>query len=327
LLLGSSRVAIVAACLADGFHVEWRQWSHRGIMPDTSPAAGPDPAHRLNLAAGLASVAVAATLVALKLWAVGTTGALSVAASLADSALDLVASLAALLGIRYAAKPADEDHSFGHSSVEDLVALGQALIVAASAGGIGWTALDRLADPRPLEAEGAGIAVMAASIAITGALVVWQTRVARRTGSRIVAADRLHYLSDLWPNLGAILALWAASRYGVLWLDPVIAMVACVALLIGARRIGAQAWDALMDRRADPALIARIEDLVRAAPGVEGWHDLKTRTAGTRVFVQIHVEIDGALSLRDAHVIAARLRRDILAAVPQADVIIHQDPV
>ncbi len=293
------------------------------VVPDP---AGAD-AHRLNLIAGVASVAVAVTLVALKLWALGATGALSVAASLADSALDLVASLAALVGIRYAARPPDEDHSFGHTSVEDLVALGQSVIVTLSAAAIGWNALHRLATPQPLAAEAAGVAVMAASLLITAGLVAWQTRVARRTGSKIVAADRLHYLSDLWPNLGAMVALVGAARFGVLWLDPVIALAACGVLLHSAWRIGVDAWHALMDRQADPAVIARVEAVLRGYPGVEGWHDLKSRTAGARVFVQIHVEIDGDLTLRDAHAIAARLRRDILSALPQADVIIHQDPV
>lgn len=295
-------------------------------MSASSPVSA-DLTQRLNMAAGIASVAVAVALVGLKLWALAATGALSVAASLADSALDLVASLAALIGIRYAAKPPDADHSFGHTSVEDLVALGQALIVTVSAAAIGWSAVGRLGEPRPLAAEGAGIAVMAASLAITAALVLWQTRVARRTGSRIVAADRLHYLSDLWPNLGALVALGAAARYGVLWLDPAIALAACAILLLGARRIGADAWHALMDRRADPAQLARIETVLRGYPGLKGHHDLRTRTAGTRVFVQVHVEIDGDLPLREAHAISAGVKRDLVAALPQADVIIHQDPV
>ncbi len=283
--------------------------------------------HRLNLYAGAASVGVAATLVALKLWALGETGALSVAASLADSALDLVASLAALMGIRYAAKPPDDDHSFGHTSIEDLVALGQALIVTASAGLIGWTALSRLGTPPALASEDVGIAVMLFSLALTAGLVLWQTHVARRTGSKIVAADRLHYLSDLWPNLGAMIALYGASRFGLLWLDPVLALLACGLLLSGARRIGIDAWDALMDRQASDPDIARIERLLRATPGVLGFHDLRTRTAGARLFVQVHVELDGDLPLRDAHAIAAHLKRALIAELPQADVIIHQDPV
>jgi len=289
--------------------------------------ASVDRNQRLNLVAGAASVGVALTLVGLKLWALQATGALSVAASLADSALDLLASLAAFAGIRYAARPADHDHSFGHTSVEDLVALGQALIVTGSAVAIGWHAFGRIGMPPPLAAETAGIAVMAVSIVLTLALVLWQGLVARRTGSKIVAADRLHYLSDLFPNLGAIAALFASARFGIGWLDPVIALLACAILLAGARRIGLAAWDALMDRRADPAVIARIEAVLAADPGIAGFHDLRTRTAGTRVFVQVHVEIDGALPLREAHAISARIKHALLAILPQADVIIHQDPV
>lgn len=291
------------------------------------PVANSDAAHRLNLLAGVASVAVAGLLVGLKLWALQATGALSVAASLADSALDLLASIAALIGIRYAAKPPDDDHAFGHTSIEDLVALGQALIVAASAAMIGWNALLRLGAPPALTSERTGIGVMTASIAITACLVLWQSHVAARTGSKIVAADRLHYLSDIWPNVGAIIALFCASWFGLYWVDPILALAACVILVIGARRIGVDAWHALMDRNASPSEIARIEEVLRSCEGLSGFHDLRTRTAGARIFIQVHVEIDGDLPLRAAHGISARLKRDLIAAIPQADVIIHQDPV
>lgn len=282
--------------------------------------------HRLNVSAGLASVTTAVLLVALKLWAVAQTGSLSIAASLTDSALDLVASSAGLIGILYAAKPPDEDHSFGHSSIEDLVALGQALLVAAAAGVIGWNALHRFAEPQQLSSERAGLMVMAISMLVTLGLVLWQTRVAARTGSRIVSADRLHYLSDLLPAAGAMLALVASTRFGIYWLDPVIALAACAALIYGARRIGIGAWDALMDRQADPALIGQIQRIVGEHPQVIAFHDLKTRTAGSRVFVQLHLELDGEQSLRDAHAIGAAVRRSILAAIPNAEVIVHKDP-
>ncbi len=282
--------------------------------------------HRLNLSAGIASVSVAVLLVSLKLWAVLQTGSLSVAASLADSALDLLASSAGFLGIIYAARPPDEDHSFGHSSVEDLVALGQALLVTGSAIAIGWSAILRFSQPRPLTAETTGMAVMGVSMAVTVALVIWQRHVARRTGSRIVAADRLHYLTDLLPAGGAMIALFAAAHFGILWLDPVIALVACAILLSGARHIGLAAWHALMDRGADPGLVAQIERIVADYPGVEGLHDLRTRTAGTRVFIQVHIELDGSQTLDEAHAISRGVKRALIEAVPNADVIIHKDP-
>ena len=282
---------------------------------------------RLNLSAGLASVSVAAVLVGVKLWALGQTGSLSVAASLADSAMDLMVSLGAMAAILYAAKPADEDHAFGHSSVEDLSALAQAVFVLISAGVIGWAAIARLLSPAPvvLQSEGPGMAAMAVSVALTLGLVLWQGRVARITGNRVVAADRLHYLGDLLPNLGALLSLAVSAWFGVSSVDSVVALGAAGMLAVGALRIGSGAWDALMDRRADPAVIAGIAAIARDWPGLHGFHDLKTRTAGSRVFVNLHIELDGDLPLREAHDIGAALRRAIIEAYPQADVIIHKD--
>ncbi|MDP4893404.1 cation diffusion facilitator family transporter [Cypionkella sp.] len=282
---------------------------------------------KLNLSAGLASVGVAAILVALKLWALSATGALSVAASLADSAMDLMVSLGAAAALVYAAKPADEDHAFGHTSAEDLAALGQALFVLISAGVITWAAVARLLAPAPeaLRAQSAGIGVMAASVVLTLALVWWQGRVARRTGSRVVAADRLHYLGDLLPNIGAIISLWASQSLGLGAIDSIVALGAAGLLAIGAVRIGKGAWDALMDRTADPTIVEGIAAIARDWPQVHGFHDLKTRTAGSRVFVHLHIELDGAQTLHEAHAIGAALRRAILQAYPQADVIIHKD--
>ncbi len=284
---------------------------------------------RLNVAATTASVFVALVLVVAKLWALGTTGALSVAASLADSALDLMVSLAGLAAVRYAQRPPDSDHAFGHSSAEDLAALGQSVFILVSAAAIAVAAILRLRAPEQLELanEGTGMAIMGLSVVLTFALVAFQSRVARRTGNRVVQADRLHYLGDLIPNLGAIAALFVAARFQLFALDSIIALGAAAMLAIGALRIGTGAWDALMDRAAPDEMIAGIDDLASNWPGLEGHHDLKTRTAGSRVFVNLHVEIDGALPLDQAHDIGAGLRHAILDKYPQADVIIHKDPV
>lgn len=283
---------------------------------------------RLNLSAGVASVGVAFVLVALKLWALSQTNALSVAASLADSAMDLMISLGGLVAIYYAARPADDDHTFGHSSAEDLAALGQSLFILMSAGAIGWTAFMRLLSgtPSTLMDQGAGIIVMVISIVLTVALVLWQRRVAKRTGNRVVAADSLHYIGDLLPSIGAIIALWVSSQFGIGQIDNIVAIAAAVFMAVGATRLFTGAWNALMDRAADPDLIAGIEDIVRDWPGVRGYHDLQTRTAGSRVFVNIHIELDGDQTLYVAHGIGAGLKRAIVEAYPQVDLIVHKDP-
>ncbi len=283
---------------------------------------------RLNLSAGLLSASVALILVVAKLWALSATSALSVAASLADSALDLMVSLAGLAAIVYAARPPDEDHAFGHSSAEDLAALGQSMFILVSAGVIAWASVARLiaGPPGPITGEEKGIAVMVLSIALTLALVFWQRRVIRATGNQVVAADQLHYMGDLIPNIGAILSLGASAWLGLGQIDNIVALGAAAMLAAGAVRIGKRAWDALMDRAADPKMIAGIEAIARDWPGLHGFHDLKTRRAGSRVFVNIHIELDGAQSLSDAHAIGAALRRAIIAQYPQADVIVHKDP-
>jgi len=284
---------------------------------------------KLNLSAGMLSAMVALVLVLAKLWALSETGALSVAASLADSSLDLMVSLAGLAAIAYAARPPDEDHAFGHGSAEDLAALGQSLFILISAGVITYAAIARLiaGPPGPIMAEERGIAVMVLSVILTLGLVLWQRRVVRETGNKVVQADQLHYMGDLIPNIGAILSLAASAWLGLSQIDNIVALGAAGVLAAGALKIGKTAWDALMDRRADPAMIAGIEEITNNWPGVKGFHDLKTRTSGSITFVNLHIELDGSQTLYDAHSIGAGLRREILKTYPQTDVMIHKDPV
>lgn len=285
------------------------------------------PDTRLNLSAGVLSVCVALTLVVAKLWALGQTGSLAIAATLADSAMDLMMSLGGLAAIAYAAKPADDDHQFGHTSAEDLAALGQSLFILVSAAVIAVAATLRLLDDTVTlpENETAGMTVVVFSIVVTLGLVLWQRHVASRTGNAVVQADSLHYLGDLIPNVGALVALFASARFGLGYIDSVVALGAAALLAVGALRIGKRAWDALMDRQADPVMIAGIERMVAAHPGVLGFHDLKTRQAGSRVFVNLHIELDGAQTLEEAHAIGAALKCAIIAAYPRADVLIHKD--
>lgn len=286
------------------------------------------PKTRLNLSAAGASVAVAIVLVAVKAWAFAETHALSVAAALADSGLDLVVSATGLAAIAYAARPPDRDHAFGHGSAEDLAALGQALFLIAAAGAIAAFAIGRLVSehPTPILNERQGIVVMAFSVVLTLLLVAWQRYVAHRTGNRVVKADSLHYIGDLLPNAGALLALWLSAQYGLTRIDSVVGLLAAGVLLVGAFHIGRDAWNALMDRRADAWVIEGVDGIVDTFPGIEGYHDLRSRTSGGRVFIDFHVEIDGALSLEEAHEIGANLKRRLLEVYPEADILIHKDP-
>lgn len=284
---------------------------------------------RLNLSAGVLSVAIALILVGLKFWALQQTGALSIAATLADSAMDLLVSLGGLTAIAYAARPADKDHPFGHTSAEDLAALLQALVIAGSAITIIVAAVQRLLAPSApvLQDETTGMVVLAVSVVLTLGLVLWQRFVARTTGNKVVAADSLHYIGDLIPNIAAIAALALSAFWDLGRIDAVVAALAGLIMLKGAREIGAGAWNALMDKQADRAIVSNIASITDAFPGVLGHHDLKTRVSGSRMFVYIHVEMDGSQSLEEAHKISAALRRKIVASHPNAEVMIHKDPV
>jgi ferrous-iron efflux pump FieF len=291
-------------------------------------ATDPETYRRATLRVARAAVAVAFALVIIKAWALAASGALSVAASLADSALDVLVSATAMVALAYAARPADDDHAFGHTSVEDLSALAQSVAITAAAIAIAWAAALRLFGGRQdtmIAMEGPAMLALVLSGVLTGALVVWQGRVARATGSRVIAADRLHYLGDLIPTGGALRSLAASWAWGIWQVDAVVALVAAAIMLRGAWTIGRGAWDALMDRQAGADIIARIAAVADGFPGVRGWHDLRTRTAGSRTFVILHVELDGEQTLAEAHEIGAALRLAIMAAVPQADVTIHKD--
>ncbi len=285
------------------------------------------PGHQLNLSAGSASVIVAVSLVLLKLWAFAETGSLSVAASLADSAMDLIISISGLLAIIYSARPADSDHTFGHNSAEDIAALGQAALLTVSAAAITWGAISRLLQPEPhlLTSETRGIMVMGFSVVLTLALVLWQRRVYKETGSKVVQADSLHYVADLIPNIGAILALAASAYFAVPQIDSIVALAAAMILFSGAYRIGRLAFDALMDRAVDAATITKIIEILDGWPKVYGYHDLKTRMSGAKVFVQVHIELDGKQSLESAHLIGKNLKSEITKSIPFVEVIIHKD--
>lgn len=284
---------------------------------------------RLNLSAAVASVAVSLVLMVLTAWALSKTLSLAVAAVLIDSALDLLVAASGLAAIVYATRPPDEDHAFGHGSVEDLTALGQALFLTGSALVLALLSVQRLMTGSPVDLgdETAGLVAMVISLLLTGALILWQRYVALRTGNRVVAADIMNKLGDLLPSLGALVALWASARFGITRIDTVVALIAAAVMLWGAYRIFRGAWQALMDRGADPALVAEVGRILSTVPGIVGHHDMRSRMAGSRVFIDCHVELDGALSLTEAHAIAAVAKRKVLAAHPELDLLMHLDPV
>jgi ferrous-iron efflux pump FieF len=276
--------------------------------------------------ASLVSVLAALVLLGVKSWVWILSGSLSVLASMVDSLLDGFASLVNMLAIRYSQKSPDSEHPFGHGKAEFLAGLGQALFIGGSALFIIFQALKRFVQPQPLAATWFSIAVMLFAVLVTAGLVVFQRHVVARTGSLAIKADSLHYASDLFSNLGTVLALALASL-GWPGLDAVIAILIALVVLFNAWRIGYDSAQFLLDCHLPPEVEARISRIALAHDGVEGVHDIKTRRSGQTQLIQLHLEMKGTMPLLESHRVAKEVEAEIHAAVPGADVIIHQDPV
>ena len=265
-------------------------------------------------------------LIVAKIVAALMTGSASLLSSLVDSLLDAFASLVNFFAVRHALQPADREHRFGHGKAEPLAALAQCAFIAGSVIFIVIEATGRLASAQTVENGALGIAVMAFSLVVTLLLVAFQGHVARRTGSTAIGADALHYRMDIAMNVGVLVALVAATRFGLWWADGVAAIAIACWIALAAVRLGRRSWDLLMDREFPDRERDRIKEIVRAHPDSRGLHDLRTRRSGLQPFIQLHLELDPGLTLLRAHEIADEVEAGIVAAFPGAEVIIHQDP-
>jgi ferrous-iron efflux pump FieF len=289
----------------------------------TSPATS---AERLKRLATYSAVGVAAVLIAVKAWAWLETGSVAMLASLVDSALDLLASGLNLIAVRHALTPADREHRFGHGKAEAIAGLGQAAFIAGSSAFLIFQSLERIANPHEVPQSALAVGVMLISIALTVALVAVQRMVIRRTRSLAIGADSLHYVGDVAMNSGVIVALVLSGWLGWSVADPLIGLAIACAIGWSAVQILGASYDELMDREFDEADRRRIKDIVNKHTGVVSLHDLRTRRAGHRAFVQLHLELDPEMSLIDAHRISEEVEDAIRLEFPDAEVFTHQDP-
>jgi ferrous-iron efflux pump FieF len=284
-----------------------------------------DRARLLTLATS-ASVATAGLLIAVKLAAWLLTGSVSVLASLIDSLMDAAASLINFFAVRYSLTPADAEHRFGHGKAESLAGLAQAAFIAGSAVFLIMHAVERLLYPHPLAEMQVGIVVMIFAIVATLALLGLQRYVVRRTGSMAIRADSLHYMTDVLTNLSIIAALLLVS-FGWESSDSIFAIGIAGYILYSAWQIAHDAFQLLMDRELPEEERQRILQIAHNHAHARGVHDLRTRQSGAEKFVQLHLELDEDLPLKQAHSIADEVARSICVVFPTANVIIHQDPV
>ncbi|TDG13011.1 cation diffusion facilitator family transporter [Seongchinamella unica] len=273
-----------------------------------------------------ASVSVATVLIGAKLLAWQLSGSVSLLATLVDSGLDAVASLLNLLAVRHALSPADREHRFGHGKAEALAGLGQAALICGSSLFLVYASIQRMLEPVALGGFGLGMWVMVFSIAMTLLLLTFQRHVILRTDSTAIRADALHYRTDLLVNASVLLAL-ALSRWGWPGFDPLFAIAIAFYILYSAWEIISHAFDHLMDRELPDEERLEIEQIVLSHAKVRGLHDLRTRRSGKDTFVQMHIELDDHLSLREAHRIVVEVESAVVEVFPGAEVLIHPDPL
>ena len=272
------------------------------------------------------SIVMAVLLIGLKTWAAIGTSSMAMLGSLADSTLDLVASLVVLLGVRVAAMPPDREHRFGHGKAEALAALMQVIIITISALFIGFRSVERLIGGVETSDAELGIGVSLVAIVFTFALIAYQRHVVRRTGSVAIATDRLHYASDLLLNASVIVALILDQYAGIVGADALFGLLIAGWLAFGAWKSSSHALDQLMDREWPDAMRERFLLAARDYPELDGLHDLRTRTSGTHHFVQFHVWVPAEWTVKEAHDRLDRVEAELEKKFPSTDILIHLDP-
>ncbi|MEH6453287.1 MAG: cation diffusion facilitator family transporter [Psychromonas sp.] len=285
-----------------------------------------DEYSRLVNLAGRAAITAASILIIVKLIAWFMTGSSSILAALTDSLMDVTTSIINLFAIRIALQPADEEHRFGHGKAESLAGLAQAAFISGSAVFLLFNSISALINGHQITTSQIGIGVMIFSVLVTIALVSFQSYVVKKTGSTAIKADSLHYRTDIALN-GAVLLAIILAGLGWHWADGVFAIAVSFYILHGAWEIGKLSIDSLMDKQLPKSEEEKIVKIAYHQSGVRGVHDLRTRQSGNTKFIQLHLELDDDQTLFEAHNKADSVEEALQDVFPQADIIIHLDPL
>jgi ferrous-iron efflux pump FieF len=281
---------------------------------------------RLMRRAARAVLVIQSVMMALKLGAWVVTDSVSMLSALIDSVLDVVAAFVNLMAMRQALAPADREHRFGHGKIEPLASLGQAAFIAGSSVVLMIEVAHHIVQPVEVTDTGLGLIVMAVAIVASFGLLRYEQAIVRKTGSLLLSGDALHNAGDLALNGGVVLALIFTKFFGWSLIDPIFGGAIALWILFSAYQVAQKSIVQLMDRELSDEARARIRKLALAHAEVRAVHDLKTREAGPTAFIQLHLEMDGGMTLRESHRVADAVEADILEQFPRAEIIIHQDP-
>jgi cation diffusion facilitator family transporter len=283
--------------------------------------------HRLTRYAWLSIVAALLTigLKGAAWWVTGSVGLLSDAL---ESLVNLAAAMMALWALSVVSTPADERHAHGRDKIEYFSSAFEGMLILVAAISIAFAAVDRLWNPQPIEAVGAGLAVSVLASLINLAVARVLLKVGREHGSITLEADAQHLMTDVWTSVGVVVGVALAWFSGWFWLDPVIALLVALNIVRTGLDLVRRSAEGLMDVSLPPDQVAAIGRVLEGyrAQGLD-FHALRTRQAGSRAFVTLHALVPGAWTVQQGHDWAERIEHDIRAAVPRAHVLTHLEPL
>lgn len=286
----------------------------------------PEYLNKLKRLAATLSVSLAVALCFLKIFGSIYTGSLAILSSLIDSLADVFASSLSFVAIKFSTRPASLEHRYGYGRAESISALAQAAFIAGSGLFVMYDGITRIINPAPLEQTDFGIVVMAISLIATLALIAFQKYVTKKTASPAIKADSAHYTVDVLTNLSIIISLLVVKFLGIDWFDILTAFVISAYLIFNAYKLAAEAVSALTDRELSQDIKQKVIDIVTNSEGIKGYHDFRSRDLGGVYFFEIHLELDGNLTLNLTHELTDNVEDAIKRQFPDAQVIIHQDP-
>ncbi|MCP5369268.1 MAG: cation diffusion facilitator family transporter [Rickettsiaceae bacterium] len=275
--------------------------------------------------ASYASVTIAMIIMIVKSYGWISTDSQSILASLIDSVLDVTSSAINLVAVRLALTPPDKNHRFGHNKFQDLAIFSQSIFFFSSSLFILYSSFNALYYQQTPQNHELGALTIYLCIFLTCGLIMYQTYVFKKTNSTIVAADKLHYSSDFFANLAVIASLYFSEQFW--FIDSLTGIFIALYIIKGSYSLFREAVKNLTDEEFAPEERQKVIDIINNCHDIKGFHELKTRFAGNKPFIQFHLDINGEFSLKKTHDISERVEQALTQAFPGSEIIIHQDPV
>jgi len=288
-----------------------------------------DPNTGRKTRAAALSILSNSLLIALKLVAGVLTGSIAIITEAIHSSVDLIASIVAFVSVRKAGEPADEDHPYGHDKIENLAAVIEGLLILVGAGIIVFESVRRLVDPPEVHSLGIGIAVIGFSVVANLVVSAYLYRQARATESPALEGDAAHLRTDAMTSAGVLVGLVLVEVTGLEWIDPMTALVVAVAIVAAGLRILMRSSRVLVDEVLPEEELAAVREALEVdhrAPEIAGYHKLRARRAGSRRYIDLHVQFHEGTTLDRAHEVSHELQAEIRDRLDRADVLIHLEP-